>query len=182
MKSFTIRIWKYASVWFSQFCTKKEREQGSNEISRGQVTRRQRPTTYYKTFQLSLTKKAVREAAANLVVDTVWSDRFKWKSIQRAITDINRKRGTLVSTLKSVWNSIKWGREHWSLWKQQLKALKLSSSKTDLRVCLFYTTLVCDFPWTVEVWVWFSISTSGHVCLSRCVRMFLSTRGFANFA
>ena len=134
MKSFTIRIWKYASVWFSQFCTKKEREQGSNEISRGQVTRRQRPTTYYKTFQLSLTKKAVREAAANLVVDTVWSDRFKWKSIQRAITDINRKRGTLVSTLKSVWNSIKWGREHWSLWKQQLKALKLSSSKTDLRV------------------------------------------------
>jgi hypothetical protein len=82
MKSFTIRIWKYASVWFSQFCTKKEIEQGSNEISRGQVTRRQRPTTYYKTFQLSLTKKAVREAAANLVEDTAWSkeDETKVKS------------------------------------------------------------------------------------------------------
>ena len=29
-----------------------------------------------------------------------------------------------------------------------------------------------DFPWTAGVWVWFPITTSGHVCLSGCVRMF----------
>jgi hypothetical protein len=28
-----------------------------------------------------------------------------------------------------------------------------------------------DFPWTALVWVWFPITTSGHVCLSGCVRI-----------
>ena len=30
---------------------------------------------------------------------------------------------------------------------------------------------VCDFRWTAGVWVWFSITTSGHTCLSRRVGM-----------
>ena len=30
---------------------------------------------------------------------------------------------------------------------------------------------VCDFPWTAGVWVWFSITTSGHMCLSGHVGM-----------
>ena len=31
--------------------------------------------------------------------------------------------------------------------------------------------LICDFPWTAGVCVWFSITTFGHICFSGCVRL-----------
>ena len=62
------------------------------------------------------------------------------------------------------------GRKHIKVWPEALAFSEYSTSfrKLDENIA---KNFVCDFPWTAGVWVWFSITTSGHTCLSGRVGM-----------